>query len=673
MLHRDELKILRAIRLAPLVIVLFSVATIFLVIFNNKVNFEKEVARVYINATEEKKELIRNEVNEVHNLILTEREQTIEKIEANIRSRVYEAHSIALSIYKNNPDKTPDDVKKIIKDALRDIRFSDGRGYYFVYDMTGMGVMHPILEHVEGKSLWDFQDVKGDFVIRDLSDIAKNKGEGFYQWWWTKPNDVENEYQKVGFVKYFAPFDWFIGTGDYVLDYEEELKDNILRKIDRIHYSENGYIFVVDYEGLFLSHIKKSYIGVNRINLVDDDGVYITKEVIETAKKGEGYLSYIGTIKPDTGMPARKISYVKGYDDWSWAIGTGSYLEEIEEEIERKKQALDEENRDSVFQLIALCLVVFVVLMGMTLLNSNLIKARFSLYKEKVEEKTQKLNFLNQNLEQQVKERTKDLNNKIKDIETMQNQLVESAKLASLGGIVAGVAHEINTPVGISITGITHLTDITKEVDSKFENQSLTSDDFKLYLDEVKETSHIVFLNLDRTAKLIQSFKMISVDQATEEERTFNVYDYLMEILLSVETITRKNKVKVEVTCDKNIEIHSQPGYLSQVLTNLIMNSIRHGFIVDREHVIRIRVEQSEGELTFIYEDNGVGISQEHESKIFEPFFTTNREEGGTGLGLNIVHNLVTSKLNGRIECTKPQGEWIQFVMVLVSRTTTES
>lgn len=668
MLHKDELRILRAIRLAPLVIVLFSLAIIFLVIFNNKVNFQEEVDEIYINSTHEKKDLIKNEVNKVHNLISSERELTIQRIRDNIKARVHEAHDIAMSIYEANRDKPEEEVKKYIKDALIDIRFSKGRGYYFVYDMNGVNIMHPILKHIVGNNLWDFQDVNGDYVIRNLSAIADKEQEGFYQWWWTKPNDVENEYNKIGFVKKFEPFNWFIGTGDYVEDFEEELKDEILRKVDKIRYSDNGYIFVVDMQGVYLSHIKKSYIGLNRIDLVDKDGVYITKEVIKTAKEGEGYISYIGTIKPDTGLPARKISYIKGYRDWGWAIGTGSYLSEIEEEIARKRQILDERNREKIIQIITLCFIVVIVLLAMTMFYSNLIKARFSLYKDKVEEKTEKLNLLNQNLENQVKERTLDLNNKIKDIEDMQNQLVESAKLASLGGIVAGVAHEINTPVGISITGITHLTDITNNINDKFKNQSLTSEDFQEYLKEVDEATQIIFLNLDRTAKLIRSFKMISVDQATEEKRTFNVYDYLMEILLSVENITKKNHVKVEVSCDKNIEILSQPGYLSQVFTNLIMNSMRHGFIVEREHIIRIRVNRNDNGLVFIYEDNGVGIPEEHQSKIFEPFFTTNREEGGSGLGLNIVHNLVTSKLNGRIVCTQPQGEWVQFVISIADK-----
>ncbi|MDG3087846.1 cache domain-containing protein [Vibrio hannami] len=665
MLNKDELKILRVIRLAPLVIVLFSLATIFVVVINNKANFQEEVDNIYASATHEKKNLIKNEVNKVIDFIQYKRESTIQRIKNNIKKRVNEAHSIAESIYQNNNDKNPEEVKEIIIDALKNIRFSDGRGYYFAYEMNGENVMHPILKHLEGRNLWDFKDVKGDYVIRKLSSIAENNGDGFYEWWWTKPNDVENEYNKIGFVKKFEPFNWFIGTGDYVLDFEEELKEEILREIDRVRYGVNGYIFVIDEVGVYLSHIKKEYIGMNRISLVDKNGVYITKEIIKTAKQGDGYISYIGTIKPDTGNPARKISYVKGYSDWGWAIGTGSYLDEIEQAIEKKKLALDKGNREKIIQIISLCLIVFVVLFVITLFYSNLIKSRFNLYKEKVEEKTEKLNALNQNLEVQVKERTKDLNNKIKDIEDMQNQLVESAKLASLGGIVAGVAHEINTPVGISITGITHLDDITKDIDAKFEAQSLTSDDFRGYLAGVKETSEIVFLNLDRTAKLIQNFKMISVDQATEEERRFNVHDYLMEILLSVGNITKKNNVQVDVFCDTNIEIKSQPGYLAQVLTNLIMNSIRHGFIVDREHNIRISVNRTDNGLVFIYEDNGVGIPEEHESKIFEPFFTTNREEGGTGLGLNIVHNIVTNKLHGRIECTQPQGDWVQFVITL--------
>ena len=311
MLYDTENKVLNLIKLGPISVILFSIVITYIVIQNNNLYFDKELREIKQESINQKKELIKTEVEQVYEFIDSEKKQTQDKLKINIKKRVYEAHTIANSIYKHNPDKSKTEIVKMIKDALRDIRFNNNRGYFFIYETSGDNVMHPLLPHIEGKNLWDFKDLKGSYIIQKSTDIVKTKNEGFLTWWFKKPKDKKMQYEKIGFVKYFKPYNWFIGTGEYLLDYEEDVKNDILRKIDKIKYGKNGYIFVVDKEGVYLSHIRKSYIGANRINLQDANGFMITKEVINTASIGEGFISYIGTIKPSSGKPASKTSYIK--------------------------------------------------------------------------------------------------------------------------------------------------------------------------------------------------------------------------------------------------------------------------------------------------------------------------------------------------------------------------
>jgi len=667
MLNKDELKILRTVKLGPLFVIIFSVIVIFIMIQNNNIQFSKEIQKIKEESILEKKQLVKREVERVYDFIYSEKKQTVQRIKENIKNRVREAHSIATAIYQNNLDKKPEQIKKLINDTLRAIRFNKGRGYFFVYETNGINVMHPILHNIQGKNLWDFQDVKGNYVIRNLSNIAKFKGEGFFEWWWTKPSDIDNEYEKIGFSKYFEPYDWFIGTGDYVLDYEEVLKKNILRSIDKIKYGENGYIFVVDDRGVYLSHVKKAYIGMNRINLKDADGFLITKEIIKAAKKGEDYISYIGTIKPSTGQPAKKTSYIKGFKDWNWAIGSGAYLSEIEEVISQKQIILDAQNKQEIIQIIIVGFIISLILFIISLFFSNNLKNMFQDYKSKVEEKTEQLHDLNVNLEHKVIKRTQELKESnqeltfaIKNLKNTQNKLVESEKMASLGGLVAGVAHEINTPVGVGLTGVTHFLDITSKIKEQYLNDDMSEENFEEYLKTAEKLGGMINKNLDRTVHLIKSFKEVAVDQTNETQGDFEVKQHLEDAIANIKHLTDKTNIDIKINCKEDIEIYSYPSALSQIITKLITNSIRHAFEEGEAGLIEIDVSIDES-LHLTYKDNGKGIKDENISKIFDPFFTTNREHGGAGLGLNIIYNIITCILHGSIECTSEEGNGVIF------------
>jgi two-component system sensor histidine kinase ChiS len=251
----------------------------------------------------------------------------------------------------------------------------------------------------------------------------------------------------------------------------------------------------------------------------------------------------------------------------------------------------------------------------------------------------------------------------LQQLQATQQQLVESEKMAALGNLVAGIAHEINTPIGIGVTGASRLETLAKELQQLYESGKMKRTDLEKYLKSTLQGNELILKNLTRAAELIQSFKQVAVDQSSEQQRTFALKEYLHEILISLHPEFKRTKHQVSIVCDDRIMLASYPGIFSQIFTNLIMNSLIHGFQERLEGHITITVIKQDEQLTMHYTDDGKGIRHDIINNIFEPFFTTNRQGGGSGLGLHIVYNLVTHKLSGSIHCHSIEGHGTTFTI----------
>lgn len=251
----------------------------------------------------------------------------------------------------------------------------------------------------------------------------------------------------------------------------------------------------------------------------------------------------------------------------------------------------------------------------------------------------------------------------IETLERTRDQLVQAEKMAALGELVAGIAHEINTPVGVGVTAASFLDVKTKEFKKIYASGDLKKSELENFLQTIEEVSNSIFINMKRAAELISSFKQVAVDQSSESKRNFNLKEYLSEILLSLRPGYKKTGHKIHVNCDPDIELNSFPGAFSQILNNLIMNSLIHGFEETDQGLIQIDITRQGRTLLFIYKDNGKGMNKEQKDKAFDPFYTTRRGKGGTGLGLSIVFNLVTQTLQGSIDCDSSPGNGICFTM----------
>lgn len=236
-----------------------------------------------------------------------------------------------------------------------------------------------------------------------------------------------------------------------------------------------------------------------------------------------------------------------------------------------------------------------------------------------------------------------------RDLQAAQESLVQSEKLAGLGGLVAGVAHEINTPIGIVVTGASALDSATVQIRKTLSEGTIRKSEIAAYLETAGESARLITSNAQRAAHLIQSFKQVAVDQTSDHRRQFRLRDYLNELTTSLQPSLRKAHATIKIVCDDNVVMDSYPGLLAQVLTNLTMNAITHAFTGEAQGHIGIDAQAVGDSVSITFRDDGRGIPAEHLGKIYDPFFTTRRGQGGTGLGLHIVFNIVTKQLGGTI------------------------
>ncbi|MCV6590016.1 MAG: ATP-binding protein [Marinobacterium sp.] len=291
-------------------------------------------------------------------------------------------------------------------------------------------------------------------------------------------------------------------------------------------------------------------------------------------------------------------------------------------------------------------------------------------------EKTeQALATLNAELEQRVEHRTAqlratnaELQNTLDELRTTQQQLVEAEKMAALGGLVAGVAHEINTPIGIGFTAASWLQDQAQQSLQRAQQAPAHfSQTEKALAESALESSQLISTNLERAAQLVSAFKQVSVDQSSEQRRHFELCEYLDEILTSLQPRLKQANPKISIHCPAGLMLDSYPGAYYQIFTNLIINSLIHGFDNQPGGEIEIRISENNGRLQIDYKDNGLGLPDGWQQKVFEPFMTTRRSEGCTGLGMHITYNLVSQLLRGRIQAL-PAQRGVHFRVEMATR-----
>jgi signal transduction histidine kinase len=295
----------------------------------------------------------------------------------------------------------------------------------------------------------------------------------------------------------------------------------------------------------------------------------------------------------------------------------------------------------------------------------------FNLMTERLKCAFDELNAHRAQLEHKVQKRTAELSiakdeaeQSLMLLQQTKENLVQAEKMAALGGLVAGISHEINTPIGITVTSASFLNVETNKVIELYQEGELGGDELEFYFETAKQSTELMMINCQRAADLIHSFKQISVDQTSDNLREFNLKNYLEEILLSLRPVLKKTRINVELNCLPSLFVFGYPGAISQIVTNFVMNSLFHAYEPNQIGTIKLNVTLfSAHKIELCYSDDGKGIRHDIQNKIFDPFFTTQRGNGGSGLGLHVVYNLVHQVLKGSLQIDSIEGKGTTFIV----------
>lgn len=348
----------------------------------------------------EQKNKVKNVVGQVIQHITFRRNTTEQGIKDNLKDRVYEAVETCQHLYEEYHDtKSQDELKALLRESLRTIRFNHGRGYYFIYDMQGNNILLPNSPELEGNNLLNLKDDKGQYTVQRYIDIIREQGEGFMEWHWYRPGETTKMSKKIGFAKSFEELDWFIGTGEYVEDSEHEIQKEILANINTIRFDHDNYVFVYDFEAITLAHFKPENLGKKQWHFVDSNGVLVLQELIRISQESNGgFLQYVGTIKPETGQPGEKISYVDSIPDWRWMIGAGVYLDDIELVLAQKHKKLQQKIKNHIMKAMITLLLALICIVFLTRFISSTLKRNVKAFTSFFETAAQKAVRMDENL-----------------------------------------------------------------------------------------------------------------------------------------------------------------------------------------------------------------------------------------------------------------------------------
>ena len=373
---KEKKNLIKVIRTWGILLLLsFTLILIFTNIYFNYHYFKINSSEMRIAYVEKQKKMIKHQVMRVVDRINNEKLKSETLTKQQVKQRVNEAYSIIENIYNQNiNEKSKSEIQKMIIDALRPVRFNNGNGYYFINDLLGNVLLYPTIPSYENQNILNLQDSQGNYVIREQNKICLEKEEGFVTGYWSKPDSVsgKKDYKKITYIKYFKPYNFYIGTGLYVDDIEEQMKENLLEIISKVRFGNEGYIFINNLNGNALLSNGKRLSGDKKLweafNKNPQKTKSIFKKEYDAAIKPDGdFIYYSWQRLTDSKVESPKSSFIYGIPDWQWLIGAGVYLDDVESEIATLQKKTETKTIEEIFFIILLTIII--VILFIILLN----------------------------------------------------------------------------------------------------------------------------------------------------------------------------------------------------------------------------------------------------------------------------------------------------------------
>ncbi len=618
MIYKNEKQLLNIIKFTPpIVIITISIIITFLLYLEKQHELKKERISIENQYTKENKELVQKDIENLYNFIIRTQETTEEELRKTIKERVNEANNISYRIYNENKDtKTKNEIIKMIKDALVDIRFNDGRGYIFIYTFDYECILLPINRKNEGASVRDFQDSNGMFLGREIVNSLQHKDEAFLTWYYPKPNELNSSYKKIGFNAHFKPYDWFIGTGEYFVDFEDSVKKEVLEYISKFKTNKNDYFFILDYgkkEGLF-----KRVDGTEDSSFIElskqEDKELFTK-IVEATKNNQEFISY--KYKYDENNdPLIKTSYIKNIPNWNWIIGKGFYHTYVDKIINDKTEQLNIKFHVKVINIISMAIILTILLLLISLYITKLLEKKFSNYKREIN------TYIDKNNKQ-------------------QRILSQQAKMAAMGEMLGNIAHQWRQPLSVITTVATGMK-LQKEFDS------LDDETFDKSIDNITNSA----LYLSDTIEDFRNFF-----RTDKEETLFSVKD-IFEKVFKLTDAQFKNLEIIFIKEINDFKLFGFENEFVQALINILNNAKDALENMEKPRLIFISTKKDNDKLIIKITDNAGGINEDIIDKVCEPYFTTKHQAKGTGIGLYMTEEIIVNHMNGSFNINNCEFEY---------------
>ena len=608
-------------------IVLFSVIVTYFIIQDKNHQFEKEILYIKDKYIKENKSFVKQEVTRLATLIEYEVKKSDEHLKKALKEKVYEAHNIATNIYKHqlknkkvSQKEFDKKVLKLIKQALGGMIYNNNRGYIFIDSIDGTKLLQPTNKSFEGKNLLEYEDAKGYNFVKKIVKTIKNKTESYDSYYWYKSKKDPVPYKKMSFYKTFKPLNIAIGTGEYLIDYEKELKNRLLQIIQNIRFKDNGYIFILNDKGDYISHIKKELIGTNAIQKKDLESRFNIKSIIDFAiKDTKGFIKYKATLKPSGDENTEKISYIYNFKDWNWIIGAGFYLDELNNQIDKKINEMHIQYKNIIKKTLASSALITAILILISFYLSKILEKRFRKYKLEIS------NSLNEGLKK-------------------EKLLIQQSKMALMGEMIANIAHQWKQPLGL-IKASNSMVKLNKEYEGL--NTEI----------EINEAIEKIDSSVDYLSTTIDDFR--NFFDPNKHKNEFSFKESLNKALQILSSQLNNNEIIV-LRDFQDFTLNTYKNELLHVLTNIIKNAKDE--LVKRKvknKVIEVKAEIIENKVFIYIKDNAGGINQKILDKIFDAYFTTKKDEG-TGIGLYMSKQIIENmqgQLSAKNQILEYKGE----------------
>ncbi len=626
----------------------FSSVIFGLMVVNEKyAEFRLSSEKIHNEFLLQKKALVRTEVEKALSYIEFSRSRTELRLKEELQSRTNEAYAMSMSLYSiHEGEKSREEIQQIIHDALRSVQWDSGRGYYFAESMAGVEMVNRNNPELEGVNIIDLQDDTGKYLVREIIAVAKEKGAGFCSYHWNKPGEPGVLRPKFSYVKYFEPLDWVIGTGKYMDEVEEEVKQEVLLRLEDVRFGEGGYLFIGQWNGLIMSKPAK---GKNMLGVTDPNGVKIVQELIKAAKSGGDFVEYV-MPNIDSQRQVPKISYSSQVKEWEWFVGAGIYLEEIDDLIVAEQAKLKQNIKKYLFRTF----MVFFAVVLVALMVARYVSARIKLNMESFFDFFKKAVSQSAKIEQnsiyfsEFRMLAQSANLMIEEKRELEARLRHAQKMEAIGTLAGGIAHDFNN----ILTPIIGYSEISLMMVDK-------DDDIAQNLQEIKKAAN-------RAKDLVQQILVLSrhKEKITSPLQIQLIVKEVIKLIRS--TIPANIEIQQQIDPESKL-VMADSTKIHQVVMNLATNAFHA--MEDGNGVLTITLknviygEDSAAphvvpgcyvELTV--SDTGCGIEPAIVERIFEPYFTTKDIGKGTGLGLAVIKGIVDS-YNGYIEVSSERGE----------------